>query len=127
MITLKELAERRCDTHYQDTSALSETAYEHWLSVLPCWSVERTQNTPSLVCHFSFNDFSGALAFANVLGDVANEQNHHPELVIGWGRVTVRWTTSELGGLHENDFICAAKTQRLWHSIEQASIGSSAS
>ena len=62
---------------------------------------------------FSFADFASALAFVNRIGAVAEEENHHPDITLGWGKVTVTtWTHSD-GGLSENDFVLAAKIDAL--------------
>lgn len=58
---------------------------------------------------FRFNDFKEALAFTNQVGALAEEEGHHPVLITSWGRVLVRLYTHVIDGLHENDFIMAAK------------------
>ena len=62
---------------------------------------------------FQFRDFRQALAFTNGVGELAEAVGHHPELALGWGYVTVRIWTHAIGGLHEADFIFAAKTDQL--------------
>lgn len=58
---------------------------------------------------FVFDDFVSALAFVNRLGAIAEEQGHHPEMTVGWGRVRVEIWTHAIDGLTESDFILAAK------------------
>jgi 4a-hydroxytetrahydrobiopterin dehydratase len=62
---------------------------------------------------FRFADFLHALAFVNALGFIAENENHHPDLELGWGRCLVRFSTHDVGGLSLNDFICAAKAEAL--------------
>lgn len=62
---------------------------------------------------FKFKDFAEALAFTNKVGMLAEEEDHHPLLVTEWGKVTVTWWTHAVRGLHQNDFIMAAKTDSL--------------
>ncbi|MGH8042163.1 MAG: 4a-hydroxytetrahydrobiopterin dehydratase [Rudaea sp.] len=62
---------------------------------------------------FRFADFVHALAFANALGWIAECENHHPDLELGWGHCLVRFSTHDVGGLSMNDFICAAKVEVL--------------
>ncbi|MGI8588592.1 MAG: 4a-hydroxytetrahydrobiopterin dehydratase [Chloroflexia bacterium] len=62
---------------------------------------------------FGQPDFASALAFTNRVGALAEAEGHHPALLTEWGRVTVSWWTHKIGGLHRNDFIMAAKTDRL--------------
>lgn len=62
---------------------------------------------------FRFTDFVHALAFVNMLGWIAERENHHPDLELGWGRCLVKFSTHDVGGLSMNDFICAAKVEVL--------------
>ena len=57
-----------------------------------------------------------ALEFTNRVGEMAEAEDHHPALLTEWGRVTVAWWTHVVGGLHKNDFVAAAKTDRLYTS-----------
>lgn len=66
-----------------------------------------------LVKEFRFKDFAGAMKFANLVGEIAEVEQHHPDLSIGWGRVSVELTTHAIDGLSENDFILAAKIDEL--------------
>jgi len=58
---------------------------------------------------FTFNDFKEALAFTNKIGAIAEEEGHHPDILLTYGKVKVTIYTHKIGGLHENDFIVAAK------------------
>jgi 4a-hydroxytetrahydrobiopterin dehydratase len=66
---------------------------------------------------FRFRNFSAALDFTNQIGGLAEEEDHHPALLTEWGRVTAAWWTHRVGGLHRNDFIMAAKTDEIYHSV----------
>ena len=63
---------------------------------------------------FTFADFTTALRFANSVGAIAKAEDHHPALLVECERVTVTWWTHAIGGLHENDFIMAAKTDAVF-------------
>jgi len=63
---------------------------------------------------FSFSDFRSALEFTNKVGELAEEENHHPDIYLAWGKVKVKLWTHKINGLHENDFIMAAKIDRLY-------------
>ena len=63
-------------------------------------------------------DFAGAIAFTNRVADLAEAEGHHPAIITEWGRVTIRWWTHAIGGLHKNDFIMAARTDKLYAPIE---------
>ena len=62
---------------------------------------------------FIFKNFAEALAFANKIGTIAEEEGHHPDLTVSWGKVGVSLSTHAIGGLSENDFILAAKIDQI--------------
>jgi 4a-hydroxytetrahydrobiopterin dehydratase len=62
---------------------------------------------------FKFADFYRTMSFVNAVAHIANIEDHHPDLEVGWGYCRVRYQTHAIGGLHENDFICAAKIDAL--------------
>ena len=62
---------------------------------------------------FKCKDFAEAMAFANKIAALAEEEGHHPDLCVAWGRVTVELSTHAIGGLSENDFILAAKINKI--------------
>jgi 4a-hydroxytetrahydrobiopterin dehydratase len=62
---------------------------------------------------FKFADFYRAMSFVNAVAHVANVQDHHPDIECGWGYCRIRYQTHAIGGLHENDFICAARIDGL--------------
>lgn len=64
---------------------------------------------------YAFPDFASALAFTNAIGALAEEADHHPDILLGWGRVKVTLWTHRVNGLTEKDFVLADKIERLWH------------
>ncbi len=72
---------------------------------------------------FKFKDFPGAQAFASKVGDLAESQFHHPEITFGWGYCRVEFQTRKIRGLHENDFIMAAKVNELHKGAAMAEQG----
>ena len=77
------------------------------------WQVIEVDGVKRLERVFKLKNFAGALAFTNQIGAIAEEEDHHPLIVTEWGRVTVQWWTHVISGLHNNDFIMAAKTDTL--------------
>lgn len=69
---------------------------------------------PQLERIFKFKNFAQALAFTLKVGELAETEKHHPTILTEWGKVTVKWWTHAIGGLHRNDFIMAAKTDELF-------------
>ncbi len=80
------------------------------LHSLPGWTIASVAGIDRLTCRFAFPNFAEALAFANLVGELADASDHHPEITIEWGAATVSWWTHSIGGLHRNDFIMAART-----------------
>ncbi|MBI3930166.1 MAG: 4a-hydroxytetrahydrobiopterin dehydratase [Armatimonadetes bacterium] len=81
---------------------------------IPGWTLVEEGGIEKLRRVFKFDNFARALEFTNRVGATAEEENHHPALLTEWGRVTVTWWTHKIKGLHRNDFIAAAKTDRLY-------------
>ena len=79
------------------------------------WQLKEIDGVLHLEKVFKFKDFVAALAFTNKIGAIAEEENHHPLIVLEWGRVTIQWWTHVVKGLHKNDFIMAAKTDELFN------------
>jgi len=84
------------------------------LKSIPNWNIVKVDGVPQLKRGFKFKNFVEALAFANKIGEIAEEQGHHPLIELTWGRVTVTWWTHDIQGLHLNDFIMAAKTSEAY-------------
>ena len=80
---------------------------------VPEWQIVERDGIKRLERVFKFDNFAQALAFTNKVGELAEAEGHHPALLVEWGKVAVQWWTHEIKGLHRNDFIMAAKTDRL--------------
>lgn len=62
---------------------------------------------------YKFKDFQEALHFTNKVGEIAESEGHHPDIFLAWGKVQIKLWTHKIGGLHENDFILAAKIDNI--------------
>jgi 4a-hydroxytetrahydrobiopterin dehydratase len=78
------------------------------------WDVIEVEGIPRLQRVYKFKNFAFALAFTNQVGELAEAEDHHPALLTEWGKVTVTWWTHKIKGLHQNDFIMAARTDELY-------------
>lgn len=78
------------------------------------WQVIEVEGILRLQRVFKFKNFALALAFTNQVGELAEAEDHHPALLTEWGKVTVTWWTHKIKGLHQNDFIMAARTDELY-------------
>lgn len=83
----------------------------NFLEGVPGWAL--ADNGVKIHRQFSFDDFALALDFVNKLGALAETEGHHPDISFGWGYADIVFYTHAIGGLHENDFIMAAKTNEL--------------
>lgn len=83
--------------------ALKASLHSDW-SIVDQHHLERT---------FKFKNFKQALQFVNRIGELAEQEGHHPEITFTWGKVVVKIWTHKINGLHENDFILASKIDRL--------------
>ncbi len=83
---------------------------------IPHWHVLVESGILKLTRKYSFDDFVSALAFTNLVGELAESINHHPDILTQWGKVTLTWWSHKIKGLHKNDFIMAAKSDALFHS-----------
>ena len=86
------------------------------LSQIPDWKIAEDEGIHRLVRAYRFKNFGEALAFTNAVGEIAESENHHPDLLTEWGRVTVTWWSHKIKGLHVNDFVMAAKTDTIYSS-----------
>jgi 4a-hydroxytetrahydrobiopterin dehydratase len=108
---MEGLAARSCVPCRGGIPPLTAGAAEGLLAGTPGWRLE--QNATRLQRHFEFRDFVEAMRFVNRVADVAEQQGHHPDFEIHWNKVDLTLWTHKIGGLHENDFILAAKIDRL--------------
>ena len=84
---------------------------------VPDWTVVERREVLRLERVFLTPTWQAGFDFAMRLGALAAEANHHPAILLEWGRVTVTWWTLRVRGLHRNDFVMAARTDRLWESM----------
>jgi 4a-hydroxytetrahydrobiopterin dehydratase len=106
----RPLAERRCEKCAPGTPPIDPKEVPELLAQLdPSWTVEEQEGHQVLVRRFRFKGFMPAVDVVNRLAPVAEAEGHHPDLLIGWGYVTVQLWTHAAGGLTANDFILAAK------------------
>ena len=100
------LAARTCVPCRGGIPPLTRDQIAPLLEQLEGWACE---DDKKLVKSYRFRDFARALAFVNRAGEIAETEGHHPDLHLSWGYVGVELWTHKIGGLHDNDFILAAK------------------
>jgi len=108
----EELAERRCKPCEGGTEPLTREQVDELLRALHAdWSP--SEDGLRITRSFRFPAYAQTLRFANAAAGVAIVEDHHPVLTVAYGSCTVSYTTHSINGLSDNDFICAAKTDRL--------------
>jgi 4a-hydroxytetrahydrobiopterin dehydratase len=118
---MTDLVQERCEACRADAPRVEPGEMEALLHKIPEWHIEEVQGVKQLKREYTFKSFIEALAFTNVLGQLAEEEGHHPAILTEWGKVTVRWWTHKIKGLHRNDFIMAARTDRLFGTVASLS------
>lgn len=118
----KTLAQRECVPCRGDVPPLTRDELAPLVAQIDAaWTVrdvpnERRGTVTMLQREYRFEDFKGAMAFANRIADVAEEQQHHPDLHVAWGKVGVEIWTHKIGGLTESDVVFGAKCDALYAS-----------
>jgi 4a-hydroxytetrahydrobiopterin dehydratase len=100
-----DLASKSCVPCRGGVPPLSMDVASRLMEQLDGWSFEQGHLAKS----YTFNDFAGALEFVNRIGAISEEQGHHPDIYMTWGKVSVEIWTHKIDGLTESDFILAAK------------------
>ncbi len=111
MSDLVPLAHARCAPRRGSEHRLTEASIRELLPQLPGW--ELAENGHALSRTFTFKDYYRTMSFVNALAHVAHAEDHHPDLSVHYDRCVVRFSTHDVDGLSENDFICAAKADQL--------------
>lgn len=107
----QDLAERHCEPCRGGIPPMDRALIAEYLVRLPGWSLK--DGPDRIERDFRFPDFRQAQAFAMQVGDLCEAENHHAEIQYGWGHCTVTFWTHKIKGLHENDFVMAAKVDGL--------------
>lgn len=104
-----DIANKSCQPCEGGIPPLDEAASRNLLSALPGWALQDQRLEKTYV----FRNHYETLAFVNAIAWVSHRENHHPELTVGYKDCRVAYWTHAIGGLSENDFICAAKLEKL--------------
>jgi 4a-hydroxytetrahydrobiopterin dehydratase len=109
---MSDLASRKCKPCEGGTAPLSADEAQQIMGQLaPGWQL--VEDGHALRRELSFKDFYRTMGFVNAVAYIANLEDHHPDLEVGYNYCRIRYSTHSVGGLSENDFICAAKIDQL--------------
>jgi 4a-hydroxytetrahydrobiopterin dehydratase len=107
---MSELASKKCVPCRGGVPPLAGKDLENLAKQVPNWKV---MDGHHIVRTFEFSNFRQALAFVNKVGEIAEEQGHHPDIFLAWGKAVVTTWTHAIDGLTESDFILAAKVDQI--------------
>jgi 4a-hydroxytetrahydrobiopterin dehydratase len=107
------LSAQKCEACHKDAIGVSDAELAAFLKEIPDWAPVARDGIMMLERAYSFKGYKKARLFANKVADLADAEGHHPAILLEWGKVTVTWWTHAISGLHRNDFICAAKTDKI--------------
>jgi 4a-hydroxytetrahydrobiopterin dehydratase len=105
-----DLSKKKCAACEGGIPPLNERQVARYHAEVPEWTVTQDKKISRT---FTFADFAGAMEFVNKVAALAEEEGHHPDISISWNKVVLALTTHAIGGLSENDFIVAAKINRV--------------
>ncbi len=100
-----KLADQECTSYESNNRPLTRTEAEDLLDETPQWALK----WKTIEREFQFKDFRKAMEFVNKVADIAEKQDHHPDILIKYNKVTLILSTHKVGGLSSKDFIVAAK------------------
>ena len=109
---MNDLSSQSCEACQIDALKVPQDQIQILLSEINGWFlIEEPINKIQKI--FSFKSYKDSVDFSNKVASLADDEDHHPQIVLEWGKVTVIWWSHKIKGLHKNDFICAAKTDKL--------------
>jgi len=106
---MNDFLTKTCEPCRVGAPKLTENEITDYLNKRPGWEVILEDGVKKLKRKYSFKNFRQTLDFVNSVGEAAEENGHHPVMLVEYGALTIWWWTHKIGGLHENDFIMAAK------------------
>ena len=111
---MENLITQHCEACHADAPKVSDAELAELIKQIPAWSPIVCDGILQLQRIFLFKEYSAAIAFTNSIAELAEQEGHHPAMLIEWGKVTVTWWSHKIRGLHRNDFIMAARTDQLF-------------
>lgn len=109
---MNDLSSQSCEACQIDAPKVPQDQIQILLSEINDWVlIEKPINKIQKV--FRFKSYKDSVDFSYKVASLADDEDHHPQIILEWGKVTVIWWSHKIEGLHKNDFICAAKTDKL--------------
>ena len=115
-VIMQNYESKVCVACHPDASKATKEQINEFLNNYLEWELIEDNQAQQLKRNYKFNDYTGAVDFTKKIADISEKEKHHPSILLEWGKVTVRWWTHKIKGLHENDFIMATKTDEIYNS-----------
>ena len=109
---MSDLSSNTCEACRIDAPKVSDDEANTLLKEIDNWDLIHKE-VKQLKKTFNFSSYKESVDFSNKIAKMADREDHHPTIILEWGKVTVVWWSHKIKGLHKNDFICAAKTDQL--------------
>ena len=111
---MTDLSKKKCVACDGDIPPFDQTEIHKYLKKVDGWDVKSDKDKSFyLIKDFKFKNFMNSQNFVNKVGELAEEENHHPDISFGWGYCTIKIFTHAIKGLAESDFILAAKIDKI--------------
>jgi len=107
------LTSERCEACRPGSPQVTEDEVRQLSPQIPDWEIVEVKSVRRLKRVYKVDGWMPAVRLTNAIAALAEEEDHHPSILVEWGKVTVSWWTHAIKGLHRNDFIMAAKTDAL--------------
>lgn len=114
-----DLASKKCVPCEGSEKPFSRAQAEDYLKQISDWELV-DEDSLKIRKRFKFGKYMQGMEFINKVAKIAEEEGHHPNMLIGWRQVTINLSTHAIGGLSENDFILAAKIDKLQQEYERS-------
>ena len=111
-------SEKICEACQPDADPASSEEIIEFLSNNSDWSLIRSDDVKKIEKIYKFKNFRDALEFTNLVGEVAEIEGHHPQIITEWGSVLVRWWSHKIGNIHLNDLILAARCDLRFEKLQ---------
>ena len=104
------LRESKCEACTIDAPLVTNSEAKDLILELDGWAIDNDSGINKLVKTYKFSNYAESVKFSNKVAELAENEDHHPKIILEYGCVEVLWWSHKIKGLHKNDFICAAKT-----------------
>ena len=114
MKLMNDLADKKCIPCEGGIPSFNLEEIHKYLKKVDGWDVESVnEKNYYIIKNFKFNNFLESQSFINKVGEIAEQEGHHPDIWFGWGYAKIKIQTHAINGLHESDFVLAAKIDRI--------------